>query len=50
MAVAVAVLVEVLAPPPQAVQAGASAQKELRSVLRQHTARAEAAMVVHRQA
>ena len=50
MAAAGVVLALALAAPAMAVPGAASAQKDLRSVLRERTARAEVVMVVHRQA
>lgn len=50
MAAAGAVLALVLLLPPLAVLGVASGQKEIRSVLRQHTARAEVVVVLPQQA
>ena len=50
MAAGVAVLAQALAAPAQAVLVVASGQRAVLSVLRQHTARAEVVMVLHRQA
>ena len=50
MAAAAVVLAQALAAPPQAVLVVANVQKEIRTVLRQHTARAEGVVVARQQA